>query len=504
MDGDEIELKLALSPEGLERLRRHPLVRTHTQGRPVTRPLTSIYYDTPDFALARAGVTVRVRVVGHRNVQTVKARGSRAAGLFARREWEAPVASKTVDVPMLRATGVPVLVEGDAAERLVPVFRTEIRRTARILAGDGWRLELALDHGSVRAGELSEEICEVELELLEGNPGHLFTLARSIVAAVPARLTTLSKSDRGYSLASGRPPAPVKARPVVVGREMSVAQGFQTVARNCLEHLLANEASLLAGDGEAIHQMRVALRRLRSAVKVFRRVVNGPQLDELSGQTRWLLDHLGPARDGDVFLDEIVEPVVARYPGNPALAALRGRWRDVRDDAVATAVAAVADRRFTEILLAAGAWVEAGDWLGGDQDTLDARLGPFAAAVLSKRHRRLLKAGGRRLAELGASDLHRVRILGKQMRYAGEFFAPLHPGKAARGFLASLAELQDVLGALNDIAVAEPRLVAGQLDGDQAWAAGVVAGWHEARRPALLETAEAAWRRFRKLEPFWR
>ncbi|MEW5727793.1 MAG: CHAD domain-containing protein [Pseudomonadota bacterium] len=503
MHGDEIELKLAIAHEGLERLRRHPLVRAHTQGRPATRQLTSIYYDTADLALARAGVTVRVRVVGRRNIQTVKARGRRSAGLFERREWEAPVASKTVDVPMLRATGVAVLTDGDVADRLAPVFRTEIRRTARILAGEGWRLELALDRGAVRSGDLSEDICEMELELLEGGPGHLFAVARAIVATVPARLITLSKSDRGYGLAFGRPPAPVKARPVAVGRDTTVALGFQSIARNCLEHLLANEAPLLARDGEAVHQMRVALRRLRSAVKVFRPVVDGPQLAELTGQTRWLMDYLGPARDSDVFLAEIVDPVAARHPGNPALAALRARWRDHRDDALDAAVAAVADRRFTEVLLAAGAWIEAGDWLTGDREALDAPLPPFAARVLSKRHRRLLKAGGRRLAELSPADLHRARILGKQLRYAGEFFAPLHPGKATREFLAALAGLQDLLGALNDIAVAEPRLVAGQLDGDLAWAAGVVSGWHDARRPALLAEAEGAWKKFRKLKPFW-
>lgn len=504
MNGAEIELKLALAPDGLDRLRRHPLLRHHCQGRPATKILTSTYYDTPDFALARAGVTVRVRVSGRHNIQTVKTANNRCAGLFARHEWESPVASRAIDLPQLRATGVPILVEGDAADRLVPVFRTTMHRTARILAGDGWRIELALDRGEVSDGHHSEPICEAELELKEGRSGHLFDLARQIAAIVPVRLASASKSDRGYALAAGTRPQPAKACPVAVAADMSVAEGFQSVARNCLGHLLANENALLdTGSGEAIHQMRVALRRLRSAIKVFRPIVAGGQLAQVSDEIRWLLAELGPARDSDVLITEIIDPVVDRYPDTPALADLRTRWMDRRDDCLDTARKAVTDRRFTHLLLALGAWVEAGDWLSGDPAHLSRPLGPFAASVLAKRYRRLRKAGGRRLDGLPPPELHRVRILGKQLRYAGEFFAPLYSRKASRAFLETLADLQDALGELNDIAVAGPTLAAGHLNGDQAWAAGVVSGWHEARRPALMERAETAWKRVRKSQPFW-
>jgi CHAD domain-containing protein len=123
--------------------------------------------------------------------------------------------------------------------------------------------------------------------------------------------------------------------------------------------------------------------------------------------------------------------------------------------------------------------------------------------VLAKRDRRLRRAGGDRLSALSTEDLHRARILSKQVRYAGEFFAPLWRRKATRPFLEVLADLQDILGQLNDIAVARTRLTSGHEDGGRAWAAGLIAGWHAGRRPHLLAQAEKAWARYRKAERFW-
>ncbi|MCR6632464.1 MAG: CHAD domain-containing protein [Magnetospirillum sp.] len=318
-----------------------------------------------------------------------------------------------------------------------------------------------------------------------------------------------SKSDRGHTLAAGREPAAVKARPVELSADMPLAEAFRAVARNCLHHLLANERALLAhGDGEAVHQMRVALRRLRSALKVFRPLVDGPQLNALKEEVRWLLDLLGPARDAEVFLAEIIDPVVKGLPDRTGLSTLRDHWRAERQADLEAARQAVENRRFTLLLLDLGAWVEAGDWssdaaLPGFAHRNDA-LGPFARGVLDRLARKLHKAGGRHLAALAPPDLHQVRIHGKRLRYAGEFFAPLHAKSEAKAYLGALADLQDRLGEINDIAVAGPRLAGCHHLGDAAWAAGLVTGWHEARRPALIAAADELWTDFRKVRKFWR
>lgn len=504
MDGKEVELKLALEPDGLERIKHSTLVRSCKRGRPSVRQLVSTYYDTPAFDLAKAGVTIRLREDGGHRLQTVKTAGSRLSGLFARQEWEHPVATDRPNGALLQATGLKLLQDSAMVADLRPVFSTEVRRTLYHLAGEGWEVELALDLGTVGTGEAREAICEAELELTAGAPATLYALARQLTDQVPARLLALSKSERGYQLATGAPAAPVKARPVTLEPAMSAAEAFQAIARDCLQHLLANERCLLAnGDPEAVHQMRVALRRLRSALKVFAKVVEDPHVDEVKAELRWLLGHLGPARDADVLLTEILDPVVAAHPGMPALGSLRRHWQQQRDTDFTAAVAAVAEPRFTALMLMLGAWVEGGDWVITQSRRQAEPVRKFARRVLARLDRRMRKAGGKRLHRLPAAELHGLRILGKRLRYAGEFFASLYPKGAAKTILARLAELQNHLGELNDIAVAAPRLAGGTDADDHAFAAELVIGWHDGRRPKLLDEAEAIWRRLRRQDRFW-
>jgi inorganic triphosphatase YgiF len=499
MDGKEIELKLATEPGTLARVRRHPAVAPLLQG-PVRRTdLLSEYFDTSTLELAAAGLCLRVRHRGRGRVQTLKTEGDRATGLFRRDEWEAPAPGDRPTADFLAASGLAAVADPALAERLRPVFATRIRRTTALLAGPDWQAELALDSGEIIAGADRRPICEIELELRAGPPARLHELARALAADLPVRLQARSKSDRGYALAAAAAPAPVKARAVALAEEMTAAEAFQAIGRACLAHLLANQEALLAGDGEAVHQMRVALRRLRSAVKVFAKVVGGPKSEGARDGIRWLLGHLGPARDADVFLDEMLEPARADNTATPGMAELAAHWRRCRDVDREAARAAVASSRFTTLLLDLGAWVEGGDWIGGKAG--GKAIVPFAAKALAKSHRRMLKAGDGRLAALAPAELHQVRILGKQMRYTAEFFSALLPHKKARPFVAGLAELQDRLGGINDIATAVHRLESSPAP--LRTAAVAVAAWHAARRARLLADADRAWKGWRKLPVPW-
>lgn len=505
MDGKEVELKLAIPPDCVARLRRHPAVSGHRQSRPTTTRLRSIYYDTADRALAQAGITVRLRIAGRRRLQTVKTAGTRISGLFSRREWEAAVASEHLDTDMLRATGLPPLQDEAVLAALVPQFATKVSRTIYLLQGEGWLVELALDQGEITADALHETISEVELELREGTRAHLYALAQRIVADLPLRLLAQSKSDRGHDLATGGMPAPAKAPPVALTAAMTVGEAFAAIAGNCLHHLLANERSLIeCDDPEAIHQMRVALRRLRSAFGIFRPLIQGPDLNRLKGEIKWLLGLLGPARDAEVFLAEIVDPVVERHPGHAGLLALQSLWREKRAQEQTRAREGVAERRFTALLLDLGAWIEGAAWNGSADLPADSPLPAFAATTLDKLSRKMRKAGGRDLRDLAPHHLHRVRIMGKRLRYAGEFFTPLYRKSGAKPYLGIVAELQDLLGEINDMAVAGPRLASLHHRGDHAWAAGMIAGWHETRGPDLLQRAQKTWKRLLKDKPFWR
>ncbi len=510
MDGREIELKLGLAPEDMERLRLRPCFDAHCQGEPKTKRLISIYFDTPDFALAAAGISLRVRAVDDGHVQTVKTVGTGSSGLFSRAEWEAPLDSPALAPHHLLSTGLATFNDAALIERLAPVFATHVDRTIYRLAGDGgeWEVEAALDQGEVVAGPHSEAICEVELELRGGPPDRLFTLARQVLETVPARPLVSTKSERGYRLAAGSLNLPVKGKAPPLSFDLTVAEAFQTIARSCLDHLLINERCLLAtGDGEAVHQMRVALRRLRSAIKVFRPIVDGAQLADVKDDLRWILANLGPARDSEVFLTEIIDPVLAQHPDNSGLEALRAYWQDDHVVKLAQASEAVRSHRFSTLALKLGEWVETGAWLGRPGEPprrkLQAPIASFAMTRLGKSVGKLLSVAGDSIGRLSPENQHAVRIQCKQVRYAGEFFASLVPRKQMKVFLAELAELQDVLGRLNDIAVATPKLTGKHVEGGRAKAAGLVAGWHQSRRAALVSEAEKAWKRWRNCPQPW-
>lgn len=508
MDGREIELKLALTPEDMARIASHPCLNAWRLADPAAKSLSSVYFDTPDHALAARGIAVRVRRVSGGFVQTVKCAGTAVSGLFDRDEWETPVASAALDAGQLRLTGLAAFEDDGLIGGLAPVFATEVERTVLRLGGEGWGIEAALDRGVVLAGDRREDICEIELELIEGTSTRLFQLAEAIQKEVAARPLNLAKSDRGYRLAAGKAAGVVKAKPPALSPDATVAQAFRAIAHSCLDHLMLNERCLLAsGDGEAVHQMRVAMRRLRSALKVFRSVVDGADLKRVKDDLRWLLEHLGPARDAEVFLAEIVDPVVAAHPEDAGLAALRAHWRRDRDVRLAAAVEAVRSRRYAAMILNLGRWIETGDWLGDANRSPRRRLaepvGDFAARRIGKAIRRLIREGGDAPSRLPPPEQHAVRIRGKQVRYAGEFFATLVPRKQTRMFLAELSQLQDLLGQLNDIAVAGPKLSGRGAEPGSSRAAGMVAGWHQARRSELLAEVDKAWKRWRALPSPW-
>lgn len=508
MDGREIELKLMLAPEDLAALASHPCLDAWRLAEPAAKSLFSTYYDTPDHTLAAQGIAVRVRRTPGGFVQTVKCAGTAVSGLFDRDEWETPVASAAVDAEQLRLTGLAAFADDGLVGRLAPVFATEVERTVLRLGGEGWRIEAALDRGAVLAGGRREDICEVELELVEGTSAQLFLVAEAIQREMAARPLNLAKSERGYHLAAGRTIGAVKAKPPALAPDATVAEAFHAIARSCLEHLMLNERCLLAsGDGEAVHQMRVAMRRLRSAIKVFKSVTEGSGLKRVKDDLRWLLAHLGPARDAEVFVAEIIDPVVAAHPDDAGLAALRAHWRRDRDVRLAAAVAAVRSKRYGAMILNLGRWIETGDWRDADGGPHRRRLAEpaaeFAARRIGKAVRRLIREGGETPSRLPPPEQHAIRIRGKQVRYAGEFFASLVPRKQTKVFLAELSQLQDLLGQLNDIAVASPKLSGRGAEPGSARAAGMVAGWHQGRRASLLAELDKSWKRWRALPLPW-
>lgn len=510
----EIELKLTISAEDARRLGRLPAIQRSASGRARTQTLHSVYYDTPDFELRRRGVALRLRRDRGRWIQTLKGGGEVQGGLHLRQELDTPVPAQILNHHALAAAGVsPIFSDPTLRAQLHPVFTTEVRRTSRQLQPvAGTQIELCVDAGQVTTGSARAPISEIELELKQGEPEALLDLARALLEEIDLRLEPVSKAQRGYALAAAARAAPVKATPPLLREGMSVSAAFQAVVAACLAHLQANEHGLLeSDDAEYLHQARVALRRLRSGFSVFSRAFPRAGFEALFTELRWLGSKLGPARDWDVFAIETLPALQAALPGDAGLHVLLERTTELRAAADAAARAAVSSRRYTTTLLSLielfyrRPWEPLADEAAAQERTRPLR--DFAAAVLARRHRKVLKRG-RHLDGLDAVALHALRIDIKKARYATEFFSTLYDARPVSDFTAALAHLQSLLGGLNDATTVERlceqvRAVPASPDGTLLEAIGLARGWAVATARSHLELLPAAWEAFRDVRKFW-
>lgn len=510
-DPREIELKLECEPSDLAVLQDHPLLReAAVQGEAA---LASVYFDTPDRQLHAAGLGLRVRESEGRFVQTLKAEGD---GLFDRPEWEQPVKGAEPDRAALADTPFARRVADDAA--LEPLFTTRVTRRTYLVEQGESRIEVALDLGRIEspaAGDDILSICEIELELKEGTASDVFALAYAIAALVPVRLGVRSKAERGYALAAGKIDRVRKSEPVPLHDDMSAAEAFRAVAHACLRHMRINEDILLKSrDADALHQMRVAIRRLRSAFSLFGDLVDDPLGVRIRAELKAATEPLGRARNLDVFLATILPAERERHPDEVGLLGLERQLEDERAKAYRDLAALLRSDAWRMLLLDLIGWINAGPWLRDDSPgRVSLREEParvFAARELDRR-RRQVKRRGRHLDDLDPEERHRVRIAAKKLRYGAEFFAPLFPGKKAGkrhgAFGKALSDLQDHLGALNDIATGHELmrdLTVEPAGATTLFAAGMTAADIEARSRKLLEAAAEAHEDLVDTKPFWR
>ena len=503
---EEIELKLALPPQQaaafLKRMARRRSV-------PLQQDLITRYFDTPDFALSAQGVALRVRKAGRRWLQTLKTEGERQGGLSRRVEFEMPVGGGVPDWDRFPPEAGAYVADALRAQ-LVPVFETHFHRTAWLLAGKGGaRIEVALDVGEVVAGERSQQICEVELELKAGQPDALFALALEWAGAFDCLPFDVSKAERGVRLAHGVEAEPVKSVPLALDDGMGVEEGFAEIVQACLAQFQANLPGVLASDDiEYVHQARVALRRLRAALRLFRNACVLPA-DLLDG-LRTLAAALGPARDWDVLCGETLPAIAPHYPDVAA-------WQrgmtvlQVQRAGVRTAMReAMSDAHPGAWLLAMQRWLLQHGWraspAGGAVPEAQrfAQLAPldaWARRVLRKGHRPIAR-GARDFGTLAPAQRHALRIAIKRQRYAAEFFQTLFEGKRLARYLAVLRDAQDSLGRANDAHIASGLLAAADVEAGPMGAFAL--GWLAAKQAEATNGESAAlMRAFLELKSCW-
>lgn len=514
----EIELKLECDGPDLTALAGHPLLQAEAAE---TAMLDTTYLDTAARDLDAAGLSLRLRREGERTIQTLKSASPSAIGLFDRAEWEWDVAGPEIDLTRLADTPAASVLAEAEDPALAPLFRTMVERSRRPIRYGKARIVATLDLGRVETVNGDVPLCEAELELEDGDPADLFALAKALSADAPFRLGVLSKGERGYALAAGRLRKPSKAAPLALDTDISAGEAFVAIAKGCLRHLRLNEDVFRHGRApEALHQMRVALRRLRSAFTLFKPMLQHDEAAQrLRDAVKRVTEPFGTARNLDVFLGETLAAEIERRPDERGLHDLKERLGAEREAAYAAVFAILDGADWRILLVDLVTWIEAGDWRRGKgAPGRDRSARDFAASVL-ERLRRRVKKRGRHLARLEPEERHRVRIEAKKLRYGAEFFGPLFPERKAakrhKGFVGALSDLQDHLGGLNDLSTAHEiadRLLtasegdAGPPSGAALFAAGLTAAdaEAEARAGALVEKADAAHESLVEVRPFWR
>ena len=503
---NEVELKLQIAERDVWRLLRLPLINAVTLKKFPGQRLNNTYYDTADYRLRELGIAVRLRQVAGKWLQTIKTEGRIIAGLHQRPEWETETMANTLDFSRLQDAELKFLLQKtlDGAA-LQPVFTTDFTRLSRTLQlSDGTQCEFCLDRGKIIAGSNEATIAELELEIIAGDAVALFDFVRTLLEHVPLTLERDSKAARGFALALGLAMKPVKAGQAALDKRMTARQGFVAIATACMDHLMANEAGCVAAeDAEYLHQMRVAIRRLRTAIRLFSDHLDAERMSAIVDDLRWLGTQLGTTRDFDVFLEETLPPMTAVWPQHQGLMQIRDRVATRRDVAMAASRAAVQSVRYQRLLLDIGAWLVAmADLVTEPVDASDAvKLLEFANAAL-KRHRKQLIRRAHHLMELSAEERHRVRISGKRLRYTAEFFSPLFPTKRSKPYIQELANLQTILGVLNDAATTK-TILAQVADEKNNAALAMVQAWVLGVTHGHLAHLRQAHHRFLQQQKFW-
>lgn len=472
----EIELKLQLSPKAANKLARHPLLAKIPGQR---QHLLNTYFDTPNLELHTRRVAVRFRKKGWQWLCTVKSAEPASGGLAMRSEWETPATPGTFDFSHVDNADFRDFLE-QRIDQLEPVFTTDFKRQIWHVPFGESLIELAIDRGHIESRGRTSPICEIELELLSGKVEDIFCLTRQLQGDLHLHPAIASKAERGYNLFLDTPLQPFKARPPAVHADQTPVEAFRCIALSCLEHFQRNEQGLLTSkDPEFVHQARVALRRLRSAIKLFAPVLP-PGFVTAYGQTwQTLAGALGEARNWDVFLEETLPPIAAAFPDDKDIKRLRKAALRKAQSARKSIIGLLAIDEYPRLLLEFTAAVYTVD------QRLPIPLEEFADHQIARRTRKARKLAIRH-ADLTPADRHKMRIAFKKLRYTLEFFALLQPTRKLRPYLAALIRLQDELGLINDHITAS-ALIEQELGGRPA---GPVQGWIAGRHSLLIASLE--------------
>lgn len=433
----------------------------NTLSDPRVQQLKSTYFDTPGLDLRARGLVLRVRRAGDRYIQTIKRAASPGAS-FERWEVEHDITGPAPHLSAEDRTAFAGIALRRGKHAFRPVFTVKSERTTWTGEADGVGVEFALDRGEIEAGGATSPINELEIELKKGPAKNLFGLARRLAALAHLRPTNVTKDERGYRLLDESWNHAVRQGRAPVTAKMGPREAFRAIALDCLQHFMLNER-IVRGlcDPEAIHQARIAIRRLRSALTLFKPVVADGRYEDIKAELKALSDALGAVRDLSVFEQRTLQPAMIGQPplGLDALALQIARAKQAKYEALLTVLNAP-ERQ--QAIIGLIEWVEAGDWRTGEAWEGETAV-RFAHRRLHKTWKRMVRDSVR-LEAAPDEAVHNLRKRAKRLRYAEEFFEGALTRKKQRqthkASLKALERVQSNLGRRQDMIAARETLAA--------------------------------------------
>ena len=417
-------------------------------------------------------------------------------------DWRpTPFAGGAPPLDALPKEFLDILGDVPSPAELGSVFTRTLAWRERVAVSDQASIVLRLEQGEVSARPGVVPLLRARLELRTGRVADLFAFARNLRQRAPMRLCLPSSARIGFLVAAeqwGKPGVKTASR---VTFDMNAAEACAEVLESCLLRVSMEASCLGRGeDVEAIHQTRVAIRRLRAAFALFKPILSDAEFDRLRGELVWLFRLFGEARDIDVAIER------HDAAGGPDRGSESARWRAeamTKSTAARDAIkAALASPRFDDLMFDMAAFIRAGAWRRARDPAHTQRRGlaieRFAAKRFDRRQNELADLV-ERYQELGPEGLHDLRKRAKTLRYLRDFLEPLARGSKARGRFEkgsrSLAELQDTLGLVHDIdaqASAESAVAPPPLDQNR----------DQADREELVKRGKRVAKRAARAKPF--
>ncbi len=484
-----MELEFTAHPDAVAGLSRLKALTSCRDGRPRTQTVKIVWHDNPEHALLGDGLTLAEQ----RGVWRLERLGP-------------------ADDTWLPAQPTPIVAESPDLTTLptplAPLAAFEGRHTISVHQFDGQAVTLVIAKGILRAVTAERPVARI---WLTGDEQAVRSAALLIAGAIPLAVPLASLAAEAIALALGRPAAARHAgAPVLPAETMAVADALKHILGHLTDVILANApaaARLDANSPEAVHQMRVAVRRARSALSIFRTAMPENSLNAIGDSLKDLGARLGPTRDWDVFVDETMPDIQQALLNDERLERLIGAAARRRRECQKALGSYLDSPAFRSLGIELAWFIAATFWhppaVPDGETEQPPGLVAFADQVLQHRWKKLVTSG-KRIEELDIPSLHGIRLRAKRARYAAEMFSTLHRGKVANRFIRRLSVLQQRLGVLNDGAVATHLLAElGGPAGRHAYATGLVIGFLAARAAKIRPGIETAFERFRRQPVYW-